>query len=88
MTDLIKRAERLDPILEVDFDTVLDFERNPRGAWMAKEEALLLIRDLIAALQAAPTAEQLRGWAEHLANGGRIGIAEKVLAAADRKEGK
>jgi hypothetical protein len=48
-----------------------------------------IIRDLIAALQAAPTAEQLRGWAEVLwEKGGVNATAREMEAAADRMEGK
>jgi len=47
-----------------------------------------LIRDLIAALQAAPTAEQLRGWADTLWDAGCATACNEMEAAADRMEGK
>ncbi len=48
-----------------------------------------VISDLIAALRAAPTAEQLRGWANHLAgNWTRDAVILELRAAADRMEGK
>ncbi len=47
------------------------------------------IRDLIAALRAAPTAEQLRGWAVHAEDGSYLdALADDMRAAADRMEGK
>ena len=48
-----------------------------------------LIRDLIAALKAAPTADELRGWAVHTEDGSYLdALAGEMRAAADRMEGK
>jgi len=47
------------------------------------------IRDLIAALQAAPTAEQLRGWAKRNAEmDGPTPISVGLMLTANRMEGK
>jgi len=46
------------------------------------------IRDLITALQAAPTAEDLRGWGYVAESGGESRLAMNLRAAADRMEGK
>ncbi len=47
---LLDRADKIDPILEVGFDTQLDVEQDPFGARQAIENALYLIRDMTAAL--------------------------------------
>lgn len=50
---VIERAEAIDPVLEVEFDTQMDVERNPYGAREAIEDALYLIRDLSTTLRAS-----------------------------------
>lgn len=68
--DLLKRADEIDPVLEVEFDTQRCVEQNPYGATEAIEKALYLIRDMRAALAAAPQpapereAGRAEGWAE------------------------
>jgi len=73
-TDLIKRAN--DAISFVESEGFYDHAQT--------------IRDLIVALKAAPTAEQLRGWAVEIERGKwNPDMAADVLrAAADRMEGK
>ncbi len=74
MTDLIKRGKKAANVLYS----------------MGANTEAKLIRDLIAALKAAPTAEQLRGWA-HRVNalaGHSHSMADDMRAAADRVEGK
>jgi hypothetical protein len=68
-TDLIERAKGREQFL------------RDRGEIKSPD----LIRDLIAAIQAAPSPEQLRAWAGHM----RDGLAAyEMRAAADRMEGK
>jgi len=47
---MIARAAAIDPVLEVEFDTQLDVQRDPYGAREAIEAALYLIRDLTSVL--------------------------------------
>ncbi len=82
-SDLIERAKLFAAMEDVLSDHVLPVENRPSHASNAK-----LIRDLIAALQAAPTADELRGWADHLADCGMDGrTAGEMRAAADRMDG-
>jgi hypothetical protein len=74
MTNLIERAEGV--------ATTLSDHNLPYGQ---QSDAAQTIRDLIAALKAAPTAEQLRAWAVHQAD---WDCAIAMRAAADRMEGK
>lgn len=46
------------------------------------------IRDLIAALQAAPTPAQLREWADWQDHYGHVALAAQMRAAATRMEGE
>jgi len=55
--DLVKRLDDLDTILETEFDTQLSVQRNPYGATKAIEDALYLLRDQAARLEAL-TAER------------------------------
>lgn len=83
-SELIKRAEVAAAMEDVLSDHVLPIESRPSHASNAK-----LIRDLIAALQSAPTAEQLRLWADQLAsNWTREAVILELRAAADHLEGK
>lgn len=52
---LIERADEIDPVLEVEFDTQRCVEQNPYGANEAIEKALYLIRDMRVALAAMDT---------------------------------
>ena len=69
MNDLIERAEAV----ACELDNEL------------RDGTAQTIRDLIAALRAAPTADDLRGWANHLAgNWTRDAVILELRRAADR----
>jgi hypothetical protein len=59
--DLVKRWDDLDTILETEFDTQLSVQRNPYWATKAIEDALYLLRDQAARLEALHDPE-VRRW--------------------------